>query len=164
VSLGGRSSLRLPGHHLRGSTPETGCCLKLSKDSLCAQFKHANLILRAASPGFISAPVKPCAMPISPKEYAARPAELEDLASAVSDPAIRKGYLELAAELRRFAEPALPLSNHTDEQIQRRPSASSAAAILPRAIPFALDSPSGITASAFANITSRSPVWIRKQR
>jgi hypothetical protein len=59
------------------------------------------------------------AMPISPKQYEARAAALEELAAAVTDRAIRNGYLELAAELRRFAEPATPLSDQTDEQILR---------------------------------------------
>jgi hypothetical protein len=56
-------------------------------------------------------------MPISPLKYSERAAELEKLATTVSDPAMKQEYLNLAAELRRLAP--LSLQGQSDEDIQR---------------------------------------------
>jgi hypothetical protein len=47
-------------------------------------------------------------MPISPKNYAARAAKLEQIAATIADEATRNRYLKVAAELRKLAgEPDL---------------------------------------------------------
>ena len=60
-------------------------------------------------------------MPISPKQYATRAAELERLAEAIGDPAVKRSYLEVAAELRRLAgEPSPAQSDAEIEQLAER--------------------------------------------
>jgi hypothetical protein len=58
-------------------------------------------------------------MPISPKHYTERAAELEQLAATTADQAIKNGYLELASELRRLAEHRIPRAEQTDEQVEQ---------------------------------------------
>jgi hypothetical protein len=56
-------------------------------------------------------------MPISPTQYASKAAEFERLAERTRDPAIRQGYLDVAAELRRLA--GKPLARSSDSEIER---------------------------------------------
>ena len=59
-------------------------------------------------------------MPVSPTQYAAKAAELEQLAKATSDPTIKRGYLEVAAELRRLAGEPLVESDNEIERLAER--------------------------------------------
>jgi hypothetical protein len=58
-------------------------------------------------------------MPISPRDYAKRAAELEELAAAAADTGIKREYLEVARELRVLASEYARFEQPSDEEIER---------------------------------------------